>query len=70
MRNVKIHYDNKEKVKFKKYLSKIGYCFLNNHGNSFFKITKVFQMHYRNELVNGNLDKECIFIAQNLSKKL
>ena len=31
---------------------------------------KAFQRHYRQELINGLLDKECLIIAQNLSKKL
>ena len=61
--------DNKEKVKFKKCLKKIGYCFSNNK-KLFFKIMKAFQMHYRKELVNGILDKECLIIAQNLAKRL
>tara|TARA_B100000579_G_C22782168_1_gene829922 strand:+ start:687 stop:1409 length:723 start_codon:yes stop_codon:yes gene_type:complete len=61
--------DNKKKVKFMKCLKKIGYCFPNNK-KLFFKIIKAFQMHYRNELVNGILDKECLIIAQNLTKRL
>ena len=34
------------------------------------KILKAFQRHYRQELINGQADKECLIIAQNLSKQL
>ena len=50
-------------------LKKIGYCI--NVGDSKSKKTKVFtafQRHYRQSLVNGILDKECIKIAENLAK--
>ena len=59
----------KEREKFRKNLIKIGYCF-SSKKKYFTKILKAFQMHYRKELVNGILDKECLVIAQNLSKKL
>ena len=59
----------KEREKFRKNLIKVGYCF-SSKKKSFTKILKAFQMHYRKELVNGILDKECLVIAQNLSKKL
>ena len=47
----------------------MGYCFSVKKKFFFVKIVKAFQRHYRKELVNGNLDKECLIIAQNLSKK-
>jgi len=64
-------YDNKDKKKFINNLNNIGYCLkINNSKSVFIKTVKAFQRHYRKELINGVLDKECEFIAQNLSKKL
>ena len=51
-------------------LSKIGY-FTKFKNKLFLKKTiKAFQRHYRKELINGAMDKECLLIANNLSKKL
>ena len=54
-------------------LSKIGYSkkFLKNmskdkHLNY---ITKAFQRRYRQDLIDGKIDKECLIISQNLIKK-
>ncbi len=58
-----------DKEKFIKSLVRMGYCFSVKKKFFFVKIVKAFQRHYRKELVNGNLDKECLIIAQNLSKK-
>jgi len=66
-RKVKI-YKKKDKVKFIKNLKKIGYCFKSNEKSSFIKFLKAFQRHYRKELINRSLDKECLIIAQNLIK--
>ena len=68
-RNVKI-FDKKDKIKFIKNLNKIGYCFSAKKKSFLVKIMKAFQRHYRQELINGREDKECLIIAQNLSKKL
>ena len=68
-RNIKI-YEKKDKVKFFKNLNKIGYCFSSKKKSFLVKIMKAFQRHYRQELINGRIDKECLIIAQNLSKKL
>ena len=68
-RNTKI-LEKKDKIKFIKNINNIGYCFSAKKKYFFFKIVKSFQRHYRKELVNGLLDKECLIIAQNLSKKL
>ena len=59
-----------DEVKFFKNLNNIGYCF--SFKKKFFitKTVKAFQRHYRKELINGLLDKECMIIAQNLRKKL
>ncbi len=63
-------YSKRDKIQFIKNLKKIGYCFSTNNKSSFNKTMKAFQRHYRKELINGVLDKECMIIAQNLSKKL
>ena len=60
----------KDKIKFVKNLKKIGYCFPINNKSFFVKVVKAFQRHYRQEVINGLLDKECLIIAENLSKKL
>jgi N-acetylmuramoyl-L-alanine amidase len=62
-----------DKKKFFKNLSKIGYSikrpaklkkdqFLNS-------ITCAFQRRFRQELINGKIDHECLTISQNLVKK-
>jgi len=68
-RKIKIS-TKKDKVKFVKNLNNIGYCFSVKKKSFFIKTVKAFQRHFRKELVNGLLDKECLIIAQNLSKKL
>ena len=68
-RNIKI-LEKKDKIKFIKNLNKIGYCFSTKKKSFLVKIMKAFQRHYRPELINGRADKECLIIAQNLSKKL
>ena len=67
-RQVKI--SNKSKTQFINELKKIGYCFNNIKKGSFLKIIKAFQRHYRKELINGIIDKECLIIAKNISKKI
>ena len=66
-RNVKI-LEKKNKIKFIKNINKIGYCFSVKKKPFFIKTVRSFQRHYRMELINGLLDKECLIIAQNLSK--
>ena len=68
-RNIKI-LEKKDKTKFIKNLNKIGYCFSTKKKSFFIKTVKAFQRHYRKELIDGLVDKECFIIAQNLSKKL
>ena len=68
-RNIKI-LKKKDKINFIKNLNKIGYCFSTKNFFFFIKTVKAFQRHYRKELINGHLDKECLIIAQSLSKKL
>ena len=54
-------------------LSKIGYIInkTENSKNRKFNnyIVKAFQRRFRQELVNGKLDKECLIISNNLVKK-
>ncbi len=68
-RNIKI-LEKKDKIKFIKNLNKIGYCFSTKKKSFLAKIIKAFQRHYRQELINGHADKECLIIAENLSKNL
>ena len=67
---VKEIFKKHDEVKFFKNLNNIGYCF--SFKKKFFltKTVKAFQRHYRKELINGLLDKECLIIAQNLTNKL
>jgi N-acetylmuramoyl-L-alanine amidase len=68
-RRIKI-FTKQDKVRFVKNLNNIGYCFSVKKKFFFIKTVKAFQRRYRKELINGLLDKECLIIAQNLSKKL
>ena len=51
-----------------KNLTIIGYCFNFNKKSDLIKIVKAFQRHFRSELVNGLIDKECLVISQSLVK--
>ena len=67
-RNLKISISDKEK--FFENLYKIGYqknIFFNKHKNLKF-LTTAFQRRFRQELVNGIIDKECLVISKNLIK--
>jgi len=68
-RNIKI-LEKKNKIKFINNINKIGYCFPVKKKYFFIETVRSFQRHYRKELINGLLDKECLIIAQNLSKIL
>ncbi len=67
-----ISHSNK-KIFFKN-LSKIGYSVKNStkmkKDNFFNLVTIAFQRRFRQELVNGKIDQECLLISQNLAKKL
>jgi len=65
-RNIKI--SNIESFKFIRYLNKIGYFTKNLNKNNKFKLVKAFQRRFRQSLVNGRIDKECLIIAEKLSK--
>ena len=64
--------DKLEKNKFIKNLYKIGYS--KNILFSKYKYSKLlitaFQRRFRQELVNGTIDQECLFISNNLAKNL
>ena len=69
LRRIKV-LTKQDKIQFVKNLNNIGYCVPIKKKYFFTKILKAFQRHYRKELINGHLDKECLIIAQNLSKNL
>ena len=60
----------KDVQKFVRNLKKIGYFVTNNKKSFLTKTVVAFQRHYRQELINGVMDKECLIISQNLAKKL
>ena len=72
-RNRKIELDKVSKKIFYNNLSKIGYVVKktekskNRKFNNY--IVKAFQRRFRQELVNGKVDKECLIISNNLAKK-
>ena len=67
-RNKKI--DRIEEKYFYRNLSKIGYLNKNQKINKLTSfVIKAFQRRFRQELVNGKLDKECLIISHNLAKK-
>ena len=65
IRNKKI--TKNEILKFLKYLNKIGYFVKNLSKNKKFKLFKSFQRRFRQKLINGKIDRECLIIAEKLS---
>ena len=63
---------NYEKINFLKNLYKIGYSkVLNKNVNKNIKLlTIAFQRRFRQDMVNGIIDQECLLISQNLTKNL
>ena len=61
-----------EKNNFLKNLYKIGYSkVLNKNRNKNIKLlTSAFQRRFRQDLVNGIIDEECLLISKNLTKNL
>ena len=55
-------------------MSKIGYSIKSSKKikkDKFLKlIISAFQRRFRQELINGKIDQECLLISQNLAKKL
>ena len=70
IRKLNIELGQTEEKKFYKNLIKIGYSKLYCK-NSKLKssVIKAFQRHFRQQLVNGKLDKECLIISENIVKK-
>ena len=61
-----------DKLKFFKNLAKIGYPKIKFiYETRYTKlITKAFQRRFRQELINGIIDQECLFISDNIAKKI
>ncbi len=66
LRKKKIH--KTEEKKMINFLKKIGYYTKNLSKINLVKLVKSFQRRFRPELINGKIDKECLVIAQKLSK--
>jgi N-acetylmuramoyl-L-alanine amidase len=75
-KNRKIKIDSNQKKIFIKNLNKIGYPIQKSKKlESYSKknlnlITKAFQRRFRQDLISGIIDKECLIISHNLVKKL
>ena len=69
-RNQTVH--KLEKNKFIKNLNKIGYSknILFNKNKYSKVLTTAFQRRFRQELVSGIIDQECLFISNNLAKNM
>ena len=61
-----------DKLKFFKNLAKIGYPKIKFiYETKYTKlITKAFQRRFRQELINGTIDLECLLISNNIAKKI
>ena len=57
-----------EYKKFFKYLSRIGYYFKEKTYTNQRMLIENFQRHFRQRLINGKVDQECLFIAKKISK--
>ena len=69
-RNIKI--GQFEKKDFIQNLFKIGYARFKIKENSKIqkKVIIAFQRRFRQELINGEIDKECLLISKNLAKQI
>ena len=59
---------NIEMFTFVKYLNKIGYFTKSLNNNKKLRLIKSFQRRFRQKLINGKMDKECLIIAEKLIK--
>ncbi len=59
---------NSEKLKGIRFLEKIGYSPNKEKDKNYSKLIKSFQRRFRQELIDGRMDKECLIIAKKLSK--
>jgi len=75
-KNRKIKIDSNQKKIFIKNLIKIGYPIQKSKKLEAYSkknlnlITKAFQRRFRQDLISGIIDKECLIISYNLAKKL
>ena len=69
MKNRKKKILKKEKLIFFKFLNKIGFQTRFNIKKSRYqkKLIEAFQRRFRPGLISGIIDKECFFIAKNIS---
>tara|TARA_Y100000992_G_C21158393_1_gene439775 strand:+ start:26 stop:772 length:747 start_codon:yes stop_codon:yes gene_type:complete len=67
----KLNINDQEQNEFIKNLSKIGYLKWKNifKSKNVKKLTIAFQRRFRQDLVNGKIDQECLLISKNLIKK-
>ena len=65
----KIKVNNIDKKLFFKNLYKIGYYQNFEKTHHLRSIVKAFQRRFRQELISGQIDKECLIISNNLAKK-
>ena len=61
-----VHTSKSERIVFIKNLRKIGYK-INHKQKNFKKLFRTFQMRFRNSVVNGLVDKECLIISKTLA---
>ena len=66
LRNKEI--SNSDKIRFFKFLFKIGYFTNILRKEKKNRLIKSFQRRFRQKLVNGKIDQECLLIAKTLSK--
>ena len=61
-----------DKINFLRNLNKIGYKknLTQKHNKLINMLTSAFQRRFRQELINGIIDKECLIISKNLANKL
>ena len=68
-KNRHLKVNNVEKNLFLRNLCEIGYSVNFNRIHHLKLIVKAFQRRFRQELINGQIDKECLIISNNLIKK-
>ena len=66
LRKIKVY--NKDKIEGIKNLKTIGYYVTKKNDKNYHKIIKSFQRRFRQEMVDGIMDLECLIIAKNLAK--
>tara|TARA_B110001450_G_scaffold72615_1_gene68939 strand:- start:5 stop:646 length:642 start_codon:yes stop_codon:yes gene_type:complete len=70
IKNRKLKINKKEKIFFFNNLSKVGYSIKVSKGLNksryFRELVKTFQRRFRQELIDGKIDRECLLISKNL----